>query len=99
VGHKSNIDVKGPKQLIKAQRRRLSAEQLEISGHQVKTLCPTKGLLLSDFDVYIKGNDGVVHKARLRVKNRKTNRYLYIAYRDGEKIVDRYVAKLEGVKP
>lgn len=59
---------------------------------------PTKSSFFAAFDIYCMGKDHKIHKARLRVKERRKYRYLYIAYRDGDKITDRYIAKLEGAK-
>ena len=67
------------------------------SGRQ----CPTKkSLLRLDIDVYVRTGPRDYHKARLRIKKRKTvngwiSKFLYLAYRDGKKVTEKYIAKLE----
>lgn len=54
-------------------------------------------------DIFIKGADGKIHAATFRIKEKESKnsfikriyRYLYLAYRDGTKIKELYIAKLE----
>ncbi len=53
-------------------------------------------------EIYVRGNDGALHSAKLRIRERKcrsrygdyTARYLYLTYRDGDKVNTIYVMKL-----
>ena len=57
-------------------------------------------------DIYVRGEDGQLHQAHLRIREKKCKsyfakvyRYLYLVYRDGDKVKEYYIAKLEsGVK-
>lgn len=55
-------------------------------------------------EIYVRGEQGNLYTARFRIRERKakghygivkTHRYLYLSYRDGKKIKEIYVAKLE----
>lgn len=55
-------------------------------------------------ELYVRGEKGNLYTARFRIRERKsknpygiakTHRYLYLTYRDGKKIKEIYVAKLE----
>lgn len=55
-------------------------------------------------EIYVRGEQGNLYTARFRIREKKaktsygtikTHRYLYLSYRDGKKIKEIYVAKLE----
>lgn len=94
MGQKTFMIKKGPKK-SNFDSVEVCPPAKRISG---ESLCPTKSTLETAFDVYVMGKDKRVHKARLRIKERKLNRYLYVAYRDGDKVTERYIAQLKGVK-
>ena len=55
-------------------------------------------------DLYVIGKDRRYHKARLRVREKKGKgyfhknrvyRYLYLAFRDGDTVTERYIGELK----